>query len=150
VRSGLEHIAAGQLGILLIKPLATEHAQPLGIDAIDHAADGGPEDRAGTHHARLGRRVQRGDGQLIAGMQGAGQADGGQLGMGRAIAALAVGIAGPGQHASVGRHDQRAKRPVAALARRIGKRNGFTQIAAIAVIQGLGLRQGHGGFLLRP
>jgi len=79
--------------------------------------------------------------QLIAGMQGAGQADGGQLGMGRAIAAFAVGIAGPGQHASVGRHDQSAKRTVAALACRIRERNGFAQITAIGVIQGLGLRQ---------
>ncbi|MPN46837.1 hypothetical protein SDC9_194436 [bioreactor metagenome] len=52
-------------------------------------------------------------------MQGAGQADGGQLGMGRAIAALAVGIAGLGQNTPVGSHDQRTKRPVAALARRI-------------------------------
>ena len=70
--------------------------------------------------------------------------------MGRAIAALAVGIAGLGQHAPICSHDQRAKRTVAALARHIRERNGLAQIATIAVIQGLDLRQGHGGFLLRP
>ena len=101
-----KHIAAGRLGVASpIEPLATEHAQPLGIDAIDHAADGGQ--KIAPAHITQGSAdgVQRGDGQLIAGMQGAGQADGGQLGMGRAIAASRRWHCWPGQRASVGRHD---------------------------------------------
>jgi hypothetical protein len=122
VRRRGEHVAARQRRVLLLGPLAAEDAQRLGVDAEHHAADAGPEDRAGAHHAGLGRAVDRRAGERLAVVDGRSAPHGVRLGVAGAVARLAAVAPRFGQHApgpavGVAQRDQRAEGAVAAVAR---------------------------------
>ena len=116
VRRCGEHIAARELGVALFGPFATEHAQAHRVDAEHHAPDVAPEDRAGAHHARLARRVQRGARQRLAVHHRAELAHRVGLGVAGAVARFAGVAPGLGEHAAVVGHHHRTEGPVAALA----------------------------------
>ena len=78
--------------------VAGELPQPMFAQAVDQAADTGPVDRARTHRAGLGGRIERGIAQDIRVDRGAGLRRQQPLGMRGAVMEGHVAVLGFEQH----------------------------------------------------
>ena len=96
--SAAEHFPAWQVERRIFRMVAGQIPQAVFAQAIDHAADAGPVDRAGAHRAGFGGRVERGIAQGVGIDRGAGLRRQQPLGMRRAVMGGHIAVLGLDQY----------------------------------------------------